>query len=64
MAVINSGLPSWRHFRRVEERVGLWVRGEEGGGKRSEEGCKEGERNGGRRSEERGWEARESYVVL
>ena len=26
IAVITSGLPAWRHFRRVEERVGLWVR--------------------------------------
>ena len=25
-------VPAWRHFRRVEERVGLWVRGEKGGG--------------------------------
>ena len=48
MAVITSGLPAWRHFRRVEERVGLWVRGEkEGGfkrrGMREEERKKEGE---------------------
>ena len=32
MAVITSGLPAWRHFRRVEERVGLWVRREKEGG--------------------------------
>ena len=32
MAVITSGLPAWRHFRRVEERAGLWVRGEKEGG--------------------------------
>ena len=31
MAVITSELPAWRHFSRVEERVGFWVRGEKEG---------------------------------